>query len=83
MGMHIKKEMRRDMVIAGLALAVILLMPTTIMPLIAAAAAETGIGLVAFAVAYAFWAGSCLYNAYNHNITGAEIDCVIGFIPVL
>jgi len=69
---------------AAVTLAAIILMATfPIIPmLVAAAAAETGIGLVAFAVAYSFWAGSCLYEAYTHNIEAAEIDCIIGFIPV-
>ncbi len=75
--------MRRDMAIAGLALAVILLMPTIVIPLAAAAAAETGVGLIAFGIAYGFWAGSCLYSASTHSTTDVLIDCVVGFIPVL
>ncbi len=80
-----KDELRRDLAIAGLALAIILLMPTIIMPLVAAAAAETGIGLVAFGgVAYAIWASTCLYDAYTHDIGGAaKLDCTLGLIGVL
>jgi len=38
--------------------------------------------LLLFFVAYSFWAGSCLYDAYTHNTQDVIIACVIGFIPV-
>jgi hypothetical protein len=74
----------REIKMAAVALATIILMATfPIIPmLVAAAAAETGIGVVAFFVAYSFWAGSCLYDAYAHNTQDVIMACVIGFIPV-
>ena len=79
-----KEEMRKDIAIAGLALAILLLMPTIIMPLIAAAAVGPGgLALVAFWAAYAFWAGSCIYAGVTHDVNGAFVACALGMIPVL
>jgi len=81
--MSYTKDLGGDIALAILALVTLVLMPTVILPLVSAAAIETGIGLVAFWVAYAWWAGACLYYSAAGKATDAFISCVIGFIPVL
>jgi len=81
--MSYTKDLGGDIALAILALATLVLMPTIILPLASAAAATTGIGLVAFWASYAWWAGSCLYYSATGKATDAFISCTIGFIPVL
>ena len=79
---RIKNLDKKDVALAIIALLLMVSTPTAILPFVSAAAATTGIGVVAFWVSYTIWAGLCLYESIT-DPTGAFISCTIGYIAVL